>query len=128
MGCATGDRSALDQLSSLLARLFAHNEENAELLGAVSDAAFGARRDDFYRSAPYQWQRLMVSGFLRRAVADGECCDLDIDYLADTLLAPLDIDLYLFQRRALGIDQARIVAGAQRLLLDGLRSRSDNGQ
>jgi hypothetical protein len=65
----------------------------------------------------------MVIGFLRRAVADGECCDLDIEYLTDALLAPLDIDLYLFQRRALGLDQARIVAGAQRLLIDGLRAR-----
>lgn len=122
-GLRDRQRTALEQLADFLAHLFAHNEENAELLSAVSDAAFGSRRDAFYRSAPYQWQRLMVIGFLRRAVADGECCDLDIDYLTDALLAPLDIDLYLFQRRALGLDQARIVAGAQRLLIDGLRAR-----
>jgi len=124
-GLCDRQRTALGQLADFLAHLFAHNEENAELLSAVSDAAFGSRRDAFYRSAPYQWQRLMVIGFLRRAVADGECGELDIDYLTDTLLAPLDIDLYLFQRHALGLDRARIVAGAQRLLIDGLRARGD---
>jgi AcrR family transcriptional regulator len=118
-------RSALQQLDSFLAHLFAHNEENAELLSAISDAAFGLRRENFYRSAPYQWQRLMVVGFLRRAVAEGECAKLDIEYLADTILAPLDIDLYLFQRRTLGISQERIVAGAQRLLRDGIRRRDN---
>lgn len=116
-------RSAIDQLAAFLEQLFAHNEENAELLSAISDAALGLRREDFYRSAPYQWQRLMVLGFLRSAVAEGECADLDIEYLADTVLAPLDIHLYLIQRRALGISQERIVAGAQRLLIDGLRRR-----
>ncbi|HEY8600099.1 MAG TPA: TetR/AcrR family transcriptional regulator [Thermomicrobiales bacterium] len=122
-GLRDRQRGALDHLADFLAHLVAHNEENAELLSAVSDAAFGSRRDAFYRSAPYQWQRLMITGFLRRAVADGECRDLDIDYLTDALLAPLDIDLYLFQRRALGLEQARIVAGTQRLLIDGLRAR-----
>ena len=119
----SGPPSPLEQLSCFLAQLVAYNEENAELLGAVADASFGARRDAVYRGAPYQWQRLMVLGFLRRAVADGECAPLDTDYLADAILAPLAIDLYLYQRRVLDLTTERITAGLQRLLLDGLRRR-----
>jgi hypothetical protein len=65
----------------------------------------------------------MVLGFLRRAIADGECAPLDADYLADAILAPLAIDLYLYQRRVLDLTPERITAGLQRLLLDGLRRR-----
>ncbi len=118
-----GGASALDRLGRFIARLFAFNEANAELLSAVSDAAFGQRRDASYRSAPYQWQRLMVLGFLRRASADGECPPLDPDVLADAILAPLDIALYLYQRRALGFTLERITAAAHQLLLEGLRAR-----
>ncbi len=116
-------RPILDQLGCLLGFLFAHNEENAELLGAVSDAAAGRRRGAIYQSPPYQWQRLMIVGLLRRANALHECTPFDIDYLADAILAPLDIDLYLFQRDTLGMSPERIVEGARRLILDGLRAR-----
>lgn len=112
--------SALDALDRFLDRLFAYTEENAELLSAVSDASFGQRRDAIYRSPPYQWQRLMVLGYLRRAVADGECPPHDADYLADAILAPLDIALYLYQRRALGLSQERISEGARRLVRHGI--------
>ena len=122
-GLRDGRRAALDHLADFLGHLVAHNEENAELLGAVHDAAFGLRRDALYRSAPYQWQRLMVLGFLRRAVAAGECPPLDTDVLADAILAPLAIDRYLYQRDALGLTPGRIVAGVRHLLLEGLRAR-----
>lgn len=117
-------RPILDQLGCFLGHLFAHNEENAALLGAMSDAAAGRRRSDLYRSAPYQWQRLMIIGLLRRASAAHECAPPDIAYLADAILAPLDIDLYLFQRHTLGMSRERIADGAIRLILDGLRSRN----
>ena len=47
--------------------------------------------------------------------------DLDVDCVADFLLAALNVDLYLFQRRELGMDRERIVASLSRLL-DGLRA------
>ncbi len=46
--------------------------------------------------------------------------DLDVECLADTLLAALNIDLYLYQRHQLGMERERIVGGL-RSLLDGLR-------
>ena len=45
---------------------------------------------------------------------------LDTECLADTLLAGLNIDLYLYQRHQLGMERERIVGGL-RSLLDRLR-------
>ena len=116
-----GGEPALAQLTFFLGRLAAFNEENAALLGAVSAAAAGQRRDAYYRSAPYEWQRLIVTTILRRAVQGGECPPLDVEYLADAILALLDIDLYLFQRHGRGLTRERIVAGLSDLLLRGVR-------
>ncbi|MDP9375164.1 MAG: TetR/AcrR family transcriptional regulator [Chloroflexota bacterium] len=112
---------ALDLLDRFLTRLVAFNEENAPLLSAVRDAAFGERRHAVYHSPAYAWQRLTVAALLRRAVAAGECPPLDVEYLADAVLAPLDIDLYLYQRHGLGFGPERIAAGLRRLAPGGLR-------
>lgn len=45
----------------------------------------------------------------------------DVEALPDALLAPLNIDLYLFQRRDLGLAPDRILRSLDALLLDGLR-------
>jgi AcrR family transcriptional regulator len=119
---ATG-ASALAGLEYLLARLAAFNEANAPLLSAVQDASCGQRRNAHYRGAPYEWQRLTIVGILRRAIARGECAPVDVDYAADAILAPLDIDLFLFQRYERGFSRERIIASLIRLLLDGLRAR-----
>ena len=128
-GRGGGDAPALADLEFFLTRLIAFNEENAELLSAVQDAAYGERRSGVYVSAAYDWQRLTVVALLRRAVAGGESPpDLDIEALADTVLAPFDIDLYLFQRRGRGFDADRISGAVRRLLLDGLRAREGPGR
>jgi hypothetical protein len=50
-----------------------------------------------------------------RTVRRGELVDpeLDLEYLADTLLAPPNVDLY-YQRRVMGIPPERISAGSRR--------------
>jgi hypothetical protein len=61
---------------------------------------------------------------LSRAVENGETRpDLDVDCITDFLLAALNVDLYLFQRRELGMDRGRMVR-ALRLCIDGLRAGS----
>lgn len=122
VGRGAADAPALAQLDFLLARLVAHNEENGPLLGAVQDAACGERRGAFYHGGPYDWQRLTVLALLRRAVAGGESPTLDAEYLADAVLAPLDIDLYLFQRHERGFTPERILDGLRRLVFDGVKA------
>ncbi|CAA9581135.1 MAG: hypothetical protein AVDCRST_MAG88-3346 [uncultured Thermomicrobiales bacterium] len=116
-----GGGPALAQLDRFLVRHVAFNEENAPLLGAMADAAFGPRRGSIHAGPMYGWLRDTVRALLRRAVADGEIPPADVEYLADAVLAPLAIDLYLYQRHERGFTPERIVAGVRRLVLDGLR-------
>jgi hypothetical protein len=74
-----------------------------------------------YRNPFYGWLRATVVALLRRAEERGEIRpDLDLECAADTLLAALNIDLYLYQRRELGMGRGRIVA-ALGSLLEGMR-------
>ena len=116
-----GGEPALDLLEYLLVRLVNFNEENGPLLGAMRDAAGGERRHTMYRGPFYGWLRETVTTLLRRAVDEGEVWPLDVEYVADALLAPLNIDLYLFQRHELGMEPGRITTALRGLLLYGLR-------
>ncbi len=63
-----------------------------------------------------------VVALLGRAVEEGEAWEtLDVEGVAGAVLAPLNVDLYMYQRGGLGIGRERIVAAVRSLLLDGLR-------
>ncbi len=114
------DKPALARLAWFIDRLAGFNERNADLLGAIRDAADGERRVEMYRNPFYGWLRATVIALLRRAEEGGEIRpDLDLECAADTLLAALNIDLYLYQRRELGMSRERIV-GFLRVLLESL--------
>lgn len=112
---------ALAQLEYLLVRLAGFNEENGPLLGAIRDAAGGGRRPEVYRNPFYIWLAETVAALLERAVGEGEIPPLDVEYAAGAILAPLNIDLYLFQRHELGMQPERITTALGSLVLDGLR-------
>ena len=117
----TGDRPAIERLAWFLDRLAGFNERNAGLLGAIRDAAGGGRRVEMYRNPFYGWLRATVLALLRRAEENGELRrGLDLECAADTLLGALNIDLYLYQRRELGMSRKRIIA-ALGSVLDGMR-------
>jgi AcrR family transcriptional regulator len=117
-----GRGSALGRLKWFLGWVARFNEENGPLLGAIRDASSGGRRIELYGNPFYERLKSTVIGLLEEARGRGEIpADLDAECLADTLLAALGIDLYLYQRRQLGMGRERIVGGL-RSLLDGLRS------
>ncbi len=60
----------------------------------------------------HQWWRQTIRGLLIRMNVAG-----DVDYMADTLYAMLDVNMIRFQRRGLGYDFDRILEGLN-LLLD----------
>ena len=71
----------------------------------------------FYQCNRHQWNRERVKHYLQNAVAKGTCrADLDCDYLADALLAPIQIDLYLYHRHCLGWSAERIMIGLSQLV------------
>jgi AcrR family transcriptional regulator len=113
--------SALAQLDAFFTRLIALNEQNSALLSAMMDAASGERRNEWYECPIYRWLHQAVAALLRRAVDAQEIPPLDIDCTADALLAPCDIEVYLFQRHSRGFTPERIAAGLRRLVV-GLRA------
>ena len=66
---------------------------------------------------PHFWQYMTVSALLRSAERAGELASgLDLEYLGEALLAPLQVDYFRFQRYVRGYDTERIAAGLQSLV------------
>lgn len=116
-----GRGPALGRLKWFLGWVARFNEENGPLLGAIRDASAGGRRVELYGNPFYERLRNTVVELLDEAVGGGEISpDLDVECLADMILAAISIDLYLYQRYQLDLERERIM-GALRSLLDGLR-------
>lgn len=116
-----GRGAALGRLKWFLGWVARFNEENGPLLGAIRDASAGGRRIEFHANPFYERLRGTVVALLEEAIEQRAIPDdLDPECLADTLLAGLNIDLYLYQRHQLGMERERIVGGL-RSLLDALR-------
>lgn len=116
---------ALERLVWFLESLARFTEEDAPLLAAVRASAGGDRRAGSgsgpYRSPFYGWLRAAVVALLGQAVERGEARgDLDVEVTADAVLAPLAVDLYLFQRHELGMEPGRIVGALRGLVLGGV--------
>jgi AcrR family transcriptional regulator len=114
--------SALAQVEALLDRLIAWIEDHTSWLGVISDQAAGARRGAVHGGSLYCWMHTVLVERLERAVANGEAAIDDCVYIADALLAALDVDLYLYQRRQRGYSPEQISAGLKRLVA-GLRQQ-----
>ncbi len=109
---------SLTRLKLFLSRLVSFTEANAALLKATFESGIMQGGPAFYCSPAYDWKRMTMVALLRAAMKAGVCrSDLDIYYLADALLAPLqDANLYLYQRQVLGFSTERIAVGLQQLL------------
>ena len=108
-------RSSLERLDLFLVLVVEFTEDNLDLLYGGNEPLCGADRLERFSHPAYDWRRSTVLGLLRAAARDGEVDPgLDLEYLATALLAPLDLDLYYYQRRVQGLPAGRIG--------DGLRS------
>lgn len=114
---AAEDEMWLSRLDYFLDQLVHFTSAHSPLLcevqrsGLLQDGA----SDQF--QLPHFWQFMTVSGLLRTAVAQGELSsDLDVDYLADAILAPLKADLFRFQREVRGFSLDRISTGIRTLV------------
>ncbi len=115
---------ALEKLDLFLGLLVGFTEENLDLLYGGNEPLCGADRLERFAHPAYDWRRSTVLGLLRAAARDGELdVGLDLEYLAAALLAPLDLDLYYYQRRVQGLPAERLEAGV-RSLADALGNRT----
>lgn len=109
--------SALEKLDVFLDRLVAFSAENLDLLYGGNEPLCGADRLERFSHPAYDWRRSTVLGLLRAAVREGEVDEaLDIEYVAQALLAPLDVDFYYFQYRVQGLSVERISSGLRALV------------
>ncbi len=107
---------ALGKLDLFLGLLAGFTEENLDLLYGGNEPLCGADRLERFADPAYDWRRSTVLGLLRAAALDGELDPgLDLEYLAAALLAPLDLDLYYYQRRVQGLPAERIENGVRSL-------------
>lgn len=110
----------LAQLADFLEALVAFTEIHAPLLSEVERG--GLLRVDAPLNVPHFWQFMTVSALLRAAARRGEVRDdLDLDYVGEALLAPLQIDIFRYQRDARGYSLERIADGLRGLV--GLLAR-----
>ena len=107
----------LEKLGRFLERLVAFTEENMGLLYGGHETLAGTERLAQLAHPSNEWRRGTALGLLRLAQRSGELdAGLDSEYLADALLAPLDVDLYYYQRRVRGISPGRIADGLRSLV------------
>ncbi len=108
--------SALEKLDLFLGLVVGFTEENLDLLYGGNEPLCGADRLERFSHPAYDWRRSTVLGLLRAAARDGEVDPkLDLEYLATALLAPLDLDLYYYQRRVQELPVERIGNGLRSL-------------
>ena len=108
---------ALEKLDAFLDRLVAFTAENLDLLYGGNEPLCGADRLERFSHPAYDWRRSTVLGLLRAAAGEGDLdAGLDLEYLATALLAPLEVDLFYYQHRVLGLPAGRLSAGVRALI------------
>lgn len=110
----------LEQLDQFLDALVHFTDTHSPLL-CVAQREGLLQGADGNLQMPHFWQYMTVNGLLKAAVLSGELSsELDLEYLADALLAPLKADIFRFQRQVRNFSLARISAGV-RTLINGLQ-------
>src|SRR4051812_28524803 len=98
----------VERLVAFGRRVLAHLEEHGDLLLAAETGGRWVRLN-----APvYTFYRAHLLTLIREAAAPGA----DVEYLADTLLAPLAADFHLFMRHVRELPLERIQAGYEQLV------------
>jgi AcrR family transcriptional regulator len=109
--------SKMEQLAAFLEALVHFTDAHSPILCEVQRAGLLPEEGKSNPALPHFWQYMTVHSLLKTAVADQEIsADLDLDYLADALLAPLKADLFRFQRQVRGFSLDQISQGLQTLV------------
>lgn len=105
----------LEQLAQFLESLVDFTEVHSPLLLEVARAEMVQESPRL--NLPHFWQYMTVRALLHSAARNGEVSsDLDLEYLGEALLAPLQVDYFRFQRFARGYSTGRIGAGLRSMV------------
>lgn len=117
-------QSAFDRLDAFLNQLVHFFDFHAPLLREAQHQGM-LRNEELLDTSPYFWLSWLhetIGMLLQEAQENGEATDLDIPYLVDAILAPLNAELYIHQRQVLGFEPERISEGLRRLVLHGCKT------
>ncbi len=109
----------LTQLAHYMSRLIVFAERHAPLLCEVERS--GLLLENAHPELPHLWHSLTITALLRSAQRHGEIApDLDVEFFAEALIAPSQVDALRYQRDVRGFSNDRIATGFQSLI-DALR-------
>jgi AcrR family transcriptional regulator len=120
------DQPALIRLDTFLDRLVHFMGFHAPLLREAQRQGVLRNDEPGAQSSPHRWLSWLhatIGTLLQQAQQNGEASAPDIPYLADAILAPLNADIFMFQREVLGFDLERISRGLRWLVLEGCIKR-----
>ena len=121
------EQPALYRLDAFLNQLVRFMEFHAPLLcevqkqGALHGTGFSEQ------ASPHMWLSWLqetIGVLLQQAEQNNETEGLDIPYLVDAILAPVNAGLFIYQRETLGFDLDRISAGLRGLVLQGVAGQT----
>lgn len=111
-------RAKLERALSLMLDFM---EEKSHWLGAMQTPTCTEGKSTYYRSSLYVSAHSKIKRLLEEAMERGECpSGLDPVIAADTILAAVDPDLYLFLRRGRGYSSGEILRNLQMMYLNPL--------
>ena len=111
---ATSDIPAKEQLDFFLDALVHFTDSHLPLICEVQRAGLFSGGPE--HESPHIWQHMTIKGLLNTAGRAGEVSpEVDVEYTADALLAPLRATLFRFQREGRGYSLERISAGLQEI-------------
>lgn len=111
--------SKLTQLEHFIDALVYFTDKHAPLLCEVQRAGLVVELEGM--QMPHFWQHMTITALLKAAAANREIPQgLDIDYLADAILACFNANLFQFQRQVREFSLERISLGV-RTFVSGLR-------
>ena len=109
-GLSAQGASYLQQLATFMRSLVEFTENHSPLLVEVQRA--GMFQSVEHLNLPHFWQYMTVSALLKSAERNGELKGgLDLEYLGESLLAPVQVDYFRFQRHVRGYPVERIADG-----------------
>jgi AcrR family transcriptional regulator len=119
-------QSPLKGLESMIGQLVDYIDDNAVLLAAViPNSSCKPRHLTRFQHPLFQRLHAIISGLLKQAAANGEIEDIDPFFTANTMIAAVSPELYMYQ---LGhIRKEEIAAGLRRIFIVGLRKAPIHG-
>ncbi len=113
--------SPLARLELLLVEKIRLTESHLPLFAALEQSPPGKRGVKPFQGPFYLWQREQIVALLSEASAQGEVDGIDVEFMADAVLAVTSPRLYSHQHDELGYSSERVIAGLRRLFIDAMR-------